>query len=115
VQGRLRVPLFGGRAATDWERTVAGLEGVRWITADLAYRRDVLLVTGGFDERFLRAYREDSDLALRVLAHGFEIVEGRRQVSHPVRLADRWVSLRQQVGNVDDALMLLRHGWYWRH
>ena len=63
-QGVLRVPLPDWRRPTDWERNVHGLEGARWITADLAYRRSVLDELGGFDERFPRAYREDADLSL---------------------------------------------------
>lgn len=113
-QGRVRVPLPGDRSPTDWERNVRGLEDARWATADMAYRRDVLLEVGGFDERFPRAYREDADLALRVLAAGHELVRGRRIVIHPVRPADPWVSLRMQAGNADDALMRVRHGPAWR-
>jgi histidinol-phosphate phosphatase family protein len=113
-QGRVRVPLPDDRRATDWERNVRGLEGARWATADMAYRRDVLLEIGGFDERFPRAYREDADLALRVLAAGHLLARGRRGVLHPVRPAGRWVSLRMQAGNADDALMRARHGPAWR-
>ena len=66
IQGRIEVPLPSTRRPTDWERNVAGLEGARWVTADMAVRREALLLTGGFDERFRRAYREDIDLALRL-------------------------------------------------
>ena len=113
-QGRLRVPLPDDRRPTDWERSTAGLEGARWITADLSYRRAALASVGGFDERFPRAYREDVDLGLRVTASGSRIEWGRRLVLHPVRPADRWVSVRRQVGNVDDALMRRLHGPDWR-
>ncbi|HEU4973754.1 MAG TPA: HAD-IIIA family hydrolase [Baekduia sp.] len=113
-QGRIRVPLPRDRAPTDWERNVAGLEEARWATADLAYRRSALAAVGGFDERFPRAYREDSDLGLRLAGRGLEIVRGERCVLHPVRRADRWTSLRKQVGNADDALMDAFHGSDWR-
>jgi histidinol-phosphate phosphatase family protein len=113
-QGRIRVPLPAGRRPTDWERNVAGLERARWATADMAYRRAALDDTGGFDERFPRAYREDADLGLRVVRAGGRIVTGRRQISHPVRPADRWVSVRLQRGNADDVLMRARHGPGWR-
>ena len=43
----------------------------RWITADLCVRRAALIAVGGFDERFARAYREDSDLALRLMDAGW--------------------------------------------
>jgi glycosyltransferase involved in cell wall biosynthesis len=113
-QGRIRVPLPTGRRPTDWERNVAGLERARWATADMAYRRRALESVGGFDERFPRAYREDSDVAMRVIGAGFDIVTGTREIVHPVRPAGPWVSVRLQAGNADDALMRALHGSGWR-
>jgi histidinol-phosphate phosphatase family protein len=113
-QGRLRVPLPTDRRPTDWERSTRGLQDAPWITADMSYRRAVLAEVGGFDERFPRAYREDADLALRVTAQRGRLVRGQRSVTHPVRPADDWVSLRQQAGNADDMLMNRLHGRAWR-
>ncbi|MET9773689.1 glycosyltransferase [Streptomyces sp. NPDC006367] len=113
VQGVIAVPLPGERRPTDWERGTAGLAQARWITADMAYRTDVLKQVHGFDERFPRAFREDADLALRVLDAGWRIQRGRRTTRHPVRPASRWVSLAQQRGNADDALMRRLHGPDW--
>ncbi len=111
-QGRIVVPV--GERPTDWERNVAGLEHARWATADMAYRRDVLALAGGFDERFPRAYREDADLGLRVTERGWRIVRGRRHVVHPVRPAPASVSVTKQAGNADDVLMRRLHGPRWR-
>ncbi|MGY1671053.1 HAD-IIIA family hydrolase [Geodermatophilus sp. SYSU D00710] len=113
-QGRVRVPLPADRRPTDWERGTAGLATSAWITADLAYRRAALAAVGGFDERFPRAFREDSDLALRVMDTGARLVRGERAITHPVRPVDRWVSVRVQAGNADDALMRRLHGPGWR-
>ena len=113
-QGRVRVPLPTDRRPTDWERGTAGLATSSWITADLAYRRAALAAVGGFDERFPRAFREDSDLALRVMDAGGRLVRGERRITHPVRPADRWISLRVQAGNADDVLMRRLHGPTWR-
>jgi HAD superfamily hydrolase (TIGR01662 family) len=113
-QGRVRVPLPQDRRPTDWERGTAGLATSSWITADLAYRRSALAAVGGFDERFPRAFREDSDLALRILDTGARLVRGQRWITHPVRPVDRWVSLRVQAGNADDVLMRRLHGRDWR-
>jgi histidinol-phosphate phosphatase family protein len=113
-QGRIRVPRPEGRRPTDWERNVAGLETALWATADMAYRRSVLVAVGGFDERFGRAYREDADLALRVRRAGYELARGRRTVVHPVRPAGALASVRAQAGNADDALMRALHGPDWR-
>ena len=113
-QGVVRVPLPRDRRPTDWERSTAGLATATWITADLSYRRASLVGVGGFDERFPRAYREDSDLGLRVSTTQGAIVRGARRITHPVRPADDWVSVRQQAGNADDFLMRRLHGPDWR-
>jgi glycosyltransferase involved in cell wall biosynthesis len=114
VQGRIEVPLPPGRRATDWERNVAGLDGATWITADMAVRREALDAVGGFDERFPRAYREDTDLALRLLDAGWSLRLGERRARHPVGPAPWWVSVRMQRGNGDDVLLERLHGRGWR-
>ena len=103
VQGVIEVPLPPDRRPTDWERGTAGLATARWITADMAYRRSALIAAGGFDERFPRAFREDADLALRLLDRGWHLRRGDRTTTHPVRPASRWASLKAQAGNADDA------------
>ncbi|MET9323540.1 glycosyltransferase [Streptomyces sp. NPDC003038] len=113
VTARITVPLPADRRPTDWERNTAGLATARWITADMAYRREALDNVGGFDERFRRAFREDADLALRVLDAGWTLAAGSRRTTHPVRPADRWISVRQQAGNADDVLMTRLHGRDW--
>lgn len=113
VTARIEVPLPAHRRPTDWERTTAGLAGARWITADMAYRREALEAVGGFDERFRRAFREDADLALRTLDAGWTLTEGSRTTTHPVRPAGRWISVRLQAGNADDVLMTRLHGTHW--
>jgi hypothetical protein len=114
VQGNLIVPLPADRRPTDAERGTAGLEGAVFITADMAVRRDALLAVGGFDERFRRAYREDVDLALRLLDRDLRIVAGQRLVEHPPKQGSGWASLPAQAGNSDDRLMSRLHGPGWR-
>ncbi len=112
---RLVVPAPTGRRPTDEERRTTALADARWITADMAYRRSVLLATGGFDERFPRAFREDSDLALRTIQAGFDIVAGRRVTVHPLRSRGGWrSSIRAQAGNADNALLRAKFGPDWR-
>ena len=113
-QGRIVVPLPSGRRPTDAERNTAGLAGACWITADMAYRRAALESAGGFDERFPRAYREDADLALRMMGAGYRLVRGGRVTVHPVRDDGFWASVRVQRGNADDALMRRLYGPGWR-
>ncbi|MGH3874715.1 MAG: HAD-IIIA family hydrolase [Pseudonocardiaceae bacterium] len=70
------------------------------------------------DGRFGRAYREDADLALRVIGAGYCIVTGRRRTTHPVPVVGNragWLaSVRAQRGNADNVLMRRRHGPGWR-
>jgi histidinol-phosphate phosphatase family protein len=113
-QGTIEVPIARSGRPTDDERRTLRLSHARWITADMAYRRDVLVDVGGFDERFPRAYREDSDLALRIVSAGGVILRGGRRCSHPVAPATWWSSVRAQVGNRDNALMRRKHGRSWR-
>ncbi|MFC7532887.1 glycosyltransferase family 2 protein [Actinoplanes sp. GCM10030250] len=114
VQGVIRVPLPADRRPTDWERVTAGLADGEWITADMAYRRVALERTGGFDERLPRAFREDAELAHRVREAGFELRPGLRSATHPVRAEQRWISVRTQRGNADDALLRRLYGPRWR-
>jgi histidinol-phosphate phosphatase family protein len=113
-QGVIDVPWSAGRPATDDERRTLRLADAKWITADMAYRRSVLVAVGGFDERFPRAYREDSDLALRINLSGNSIVQGSRRCTHPMAKATLMSSVRAQIGNRDNALMRRKHGSAWR-
>jgi histidinol-phosphate phosphatase family protein len=113
-QGRIVVPLPPDRLPTDDERGTAGLEHARWITADMAYRRTALAEARGFDERFPKAFREDSDLALRVAEAGHRIARGERVTTHPARRAGFFASVKAQRGNADNALMRHKHGVLWR-
>ncbi len=113
-QAQIFVPLPEDRRPTDAERGTAGLATAHWITADMAYRREALARTGGFDERFPRAYREDAELALRVQDLGYRIVRGSRVTTHPVKPATFLTSVRDQRGNADDALMRRLVGPRWR-
>jgi len=101
TQARIVVPPPEGRRPTDDERSTIGLADAWWITADMSVQRSALARIGGFDERFPRAFREDTDLALRLGAEHGTIAHGRRRTTHPVRQDDFWASLRRQRGNQD--------------
>ncbi|BBX70258.1 HAD-IIIA family hydrolase [Mycolicibacterium psychrotolerans] len=113
-QGRLDVPRENTGRPTDDEQRTLRLATAQWITADMAYRRDVLVEVGGFDTRFPRAYREDSDIALRITSAGHRIAVGARRSEHPVAPATWRTSLRVQAGNRDNALMRRKFGPRWR-
>ena len=114
-QAWIFVPTPEGRPPTDAERRTTNLTGALWITADMAYRRSALLASGGFDERFPRAFREDADLALRTVRLGYAIVWGERVTTHPLASAPGWrSSLMAQAGNADNALLRAKYGRRWR-
>ena len=101
VAGSMRLPrgtLLGRMEDNDARVFYRG-----YITSNVAYRRDVLLEVGGFDERLLCA--EDYDLAWRVLDAGHRIVhDPRAQVLHAPPELEGGVAgyLRKQL-------------WYARH
>jgi GT2 family glycosyltransferase len=108
----LAAPGADGRPAapTDHERMTRGLATAAFVTANAFVRRDALVRVGGFDERFRRAWREDSDLQFRLESAAGPV--GRcpaARVLHPVR-PERWgVSLRQQKNVFYDALLYRKH------
>lgn len=109
LAGRVVVPVLD-RVPTDHERVTRGLERTEFITANAFVRRDALQRVGGVDERFTRAWREDSDLQFRLIDQAGPV--GRCEdavVLHPVR-PERWgVSLRQQRNAFFEALLHAKH------
>jgi hypothetical protein len=104
-------PPVDGVAArpTDHELMTRGLENAEFVTANAFVRRGALIQVGGFDERFERAWREDSDLQFALLDQGRIVRCAEAVVEHPVR-AEAWgVSLRQQKNVFYDALLFKKH------
>lgn len=110
--GRVEVP--SPALVTDHARTTAGLRHAVFVTANCFVRRTALEQVGGFDERYTRAWREDSDLYLALLARypeaGRVAAAPRALVLHPVRPAPFAISLRQQANMVFDALLFKKYG-----
>ena len=115
VSGRVVVPApdapVGGVAAapTDHELMTRGLERAEFVTANAFVRRSALFEVGGFDERFKRAWREDSDLQFALLGKGRIVRCEEAVVEHPVRPEAWGVSLRQQKNVFYDALLYKKH------
>lgn len=113
MAGRVVVPAPPDRAAdgpTDHELMTRGLETSEFVTANAFVLKSALARVKGFDERFTRAWREDSDLQFRLEDAGAAM--GRCDtavVCHPVR-PERWgVSLWQQKNVYFDALLYRKH------
>ena len=109
--GRVVVPLEGDptRRPTDHELMTQGLARAEFVTANAFVRRAALQAIGGFDERFRRAWREDSDLQFRLLQQGPVGRADGAVVLHPVRPEPWGISLRQQRNTFFDALLYKKH------
>jgi cellulose synthase/poly-beta-1,6-N-acetylglucosamine synthase-like glycosyltransferase len=106
--GRIVVPL--PPLPTDYEADASGLERAEFATANAFVARSFLNATGGFDERFTSAWREDSDLQFTLMRAGGEIVRASDAVVvHPVRPARWGVSIAQQRKSQFDALLYSKH------
>ncbi|NTV12261.1 MAG: glycosyltransferase family 2 protein [Zoogloea sp.] len=107
--GRVIVPVRRIQP-TDWERNTARLDGAEFVTANCFVRREVLADIGGFDERFTRPWREDSDLYFTLLERGCKVVSAPAAVVlHPVRQERPGISLRQHRNLYFDALLYKKH------
>lgn len=104
MSGRVIVPL--PESPTDFELNTAHLETAEFITANCACTRASLFKTGGFDERFAQAWREDSDFQFRVMLAGIPLRKAESAiVVHPVRPAKWGVSIREQRKGMYNALL----------
>lgn len=106
--GRVVVPVMP--PPTDHARMTQGLASAEFVTANAFVWRRALELVGGFDERFLRAWREDSDLQFRLIEQAGPV--GRSpiaEVVHPVRAAPWGLSLSQQRNTFFDALLYKKH------
>lgn len=101
--GRVVVPRK--EIPTDYELNVAGLETAEFVTANCVCTRKALEITGGFDERFAMAWREDSDLHFKLLEAGIPIHKIQATVWHPVRPAPWGVSIKEQKKTAYNALL----------
>lgn len=107
LRGRVVVP--APAEFTDHARMTRGLETADFVTANAFVRRSALACIGGFDERFLCAWREDSDLCFRLQQCGPVGSAPGAVVMHPVREAPWGLSLRQQANVYFDALLYKKH------
>lgn len=108
VWGHVEVPLPD--RPTDAERNTAGLHGAEFLTANCFVRRHALEAVGGFDERFQRPWREDSDLYFSLLEARFLVLRAPAAVViHPPRKAPPGTCLKQHRNLFYDALLYKKH------
>lgn len=106
--GKTVVPLSA--SPTDYEKNTAGLETAEFITANCCCTKEALSAVNGFDERFSRAWREDSDLHFKFIKKNIPIVHvPAAVVLHPVRPARWGVSLKEQEKTKFNALLYKKY------
>jgi GT2 family glycosyltransferase len=102
--GAVKVPV--SNPPTDYEKNTAGLETAAFVTANCCCTKTALEKTGGFDERFSMAWREDSDLEFQLIFHQIPIVHlPDALVVHPVRRAFWGISIKEQKKGMFNALL----------
>ncbi len=67
------VVAWPAEAVGPYTHQISNENGGKFVTANMAYRRELFERLGGFDESFEQAFLEDSDLAFRALDAGVEI------------------------------------------
>ncbi|ANH81885.1 hypothetical protein A8C56_13690 [Niabella ginsenosidivorans] len=111
--GKVKVPVTN--PPTDYEWNTRQLEKPQFITANAACTKAALWTTGGFDERFRIAWREDSDLEFALRKEGISprfLPEA--LVVHPVRPAQWGISIAEQKKALYNALLYKKHPLYYK-
>lgn len=105
--GKVVVPV--SQPPTDYEVNISNLETAEFVTANCICTKKALLKTGGFDERFKMAWREDSDLHFKLLENGIPIQSIPAVVVHPVRKAPWGISIKEQKKGIFNALLYKKY------
>ncbi|WP_229214986.1 glycosyltransferase [Dyadobacter bucti] len=113
LTGKVAVPVPD--RPTDYEKNVAHLATAEFITANCACTRSTLELTGGFDEDFPTAWREDSDLHFKLLERHIPIVRvDGALICHPVRKAFWGISISDQRKSMFNALLFKKYPHFYR-
>ena len=105
--GKVNVPV--SNRPSDFELYTAHLATAEFITANCACTKETLICTGGFDERFEAAWREDSDLHFKLVRNNIPVLKIDALVTHPVRKARPGISLKEQEKGRYNALLFKKY------
>ncbi len=95
---------------TPFSHQAENIKGGNFMTCNIFYRKNTLGETGGFDERYKLAIREDSDLAFTVLERGGRIVFAPEAVvAHPAINTGYSKHLKKAGEGFYDALLYKKH------
>jgi GT2 family glycosyltransferase len=111
VQGTTRAEPAASGYGVQFSRTMeVSDEDGHYPTCNIFYRREALERVGGFDESFRYACGEDTDLAWRVKAAGYDSRFCREAVvTHDVRPPSFRVFLRERRRFAEQILLVKRH------
>jgi glycosyltransferase involved in cell wall biosynthesis len=102
------------KGITPFSHYIENISGGHYQTCNVFYRRDILLNLGGFNRRF-PVFREDSELAFRLLESGFLLpFEPEALVIHPAQRGSYARPIKQSTWHHYDALLCARHPKYYR-
>ncbi len=108
IWGKVIVPL--PEYPTDYQLNTAGLAKEEFVTANCFCRKFVLEEIEGFDERFYKPWREDSDLYFTLMEEGANIrYVSSMVVYHPARQARFGASIFMQKNNIFEPLLYKKH------
>ena len=108
VTGNIVVPR--SKHPTDYELNISHLETAEFVTANCACTRAALIATGGFDERFRMAWREDSDLHFKLISQDIPVTYlSSATVVHPVRDPQWGISVKEQKKTLFNALLYQKY------
>jgi glycosyltransferase involved in cell wall biosynthesis len=108
ISGQVLVPISNN--PTDYELDVSRHENYEFGASNCFYTKQLLTNIGGFDERFVTAWREDSDLYFTLLENNFPLGHAPTAiVLHPVRKEAPGISLSRQKKQMFNALLYKKH------
>ena len=95
---------------SDYERNTANLQTADFLTANCCCAKTALELTGGFDEQFSMAWREDSDLEFKLYQQQIPIRKiNDAIVVHPVRKAAWGISIKEQKKTMFNVLLYKKY------
>jgi GT2 family glycosyltransferase len=113
IWGQVIVPL--PQNPTDYQLNIAGLGKGEFVTANCFCRKSILQRIDGFDERFYKAWREDSDLYFTLIEHSARLkFVPEAMILHPAMKAEFGKSIWMQKNNLFEPLLFKKHPHLYR-
>ncbi len=109
VEGATLPPKNAGYP-TPFTHVISNTKGGNFLTCNIFYRKAAFRKAGGFDTRFIRANREDTDLAFSIIEKDYRIeFEPKCLVEHPLLNAGKTLFFKKTGYGVYEALLRRKH------